>query len=561
MTPLRQRYVDDLRLRNKSPRTIETYVLRVAQFAKHFGRSPATLGPEQLRAYQQHLLARQVSWSMFNQSVCALRFLYNVTLGQPHVITHLPFAKRPRVLPTVLSPEEVLRLFEAAKPGRDRTLLDVTYSCGLRLKELLGLAVVDIDSARMVLHLRHGKGQKERLVPLSPRLLLMLRGYWREYQPATWLFPGIKPSLSLTDGTVQRICKRTARRAGWPSGSILTRCVTVSPRTCWKPVLICCRCRALVGAQPLQYHGQVSAREHAAVAPVAALAGRVGIDASGADVDGRRWLAWGGTEMISSVGPERPALEVADVIREHGEVFVTKYGDTLTDTQRQALRDLLACRTAALGGHVERCLDCGHERVAYNSCRNRHCPKCQALARARWLAREAELLLPVDYYHVVFTLPAELSDLALANPRMLYNHLFQAASSTLRDVAANPKRLGAQMGVLAVLHTWGQNLRHHPHLHCVVTGGGLSCDGQGVVEGSPRWVSCRPGFFLPVRVLSRVFRGKYLELLRAAFDQGQLTFPRRLGLLAEAGGFTELVRPLYKKDWVVYSKAPFGASS
>jgi Putative transposase/Transposase zinc-binding domain len=262
--------------------------------------------------------------------------------------------------------------------------------------------------------------------------------------------------------------------------------------------------------------------------------------------------------MISSVGPERPALEVADVIREHGEVFVTKYGDTLTDTQRQALRDLLACRTAALGGHVERCLDCGHERVAYNSCRNRHCPKCQALARARWLAREAELLLPVDYYHVVFTLPAELSDLALANPRMLYNHLFQAASSTLRDVAANPKRLGAQMGVLAVLHTWGQNLHHHPHLHCVVTGGGLSCDGQGVVEGSPRWVSCRPGFFLPVRVLSRVFRGKYLELLRAAFDQGQLTFPRRLGLLAEAGGFTELVRPLYKKDWVVYSKAPFG---
>ena len=262
--------------------------------------------------------------------------------------------------------------------------------------------------------------------------------------------------------------------------------------------------------------------------------------------------------MISSVGPERPALEVADVLREHGGVFVTKYGDTLTDTQRKALRDLSACRTAALGGHVERCLDCGHERLAYNSCRNRHCPKCQALARARWLAREAELLLPVDYYHVVFTLPAELSDLALANPRLLYNQLFQAASATLRDVAANPKRLGAQMGVLAVLHTWGQNLHHHPHLHCVVTGGGLSCDGQGVVEGSPRWVSCRPGFFLPVRVLSRVFRGKYLELLRAAFDQGQLTFPGRLGLLAEAGGFAELVRLLYKKDWVVYSKAPFG---
>jgi hypothetical protein len=262
--------------------------------------------------------------------------------------------------------------------------------------------------------------------------------------------------------------------------------------------------------------------------------------------------------MISGVGPVRPALEVADVIGEHGEVFLTKYGDQLTDTQRKTLRDLAACRTAALGGHVERCLDCGHERLAYNSCRNRHCPKCQALSRARWLAREAELLLPVDYYHVVFTLPAELSELALANPRLLYNSLFQAASATLREVAANPKRLGAQIGVLAVLHTWGQNLHHHPHLHCVVTGGGLSCNSAGVLDGSPRWVSCRTGFFLPVRVLSRVFRGKYLELLRAAFDQGQLTFPGRLGPLAETHHFVEYVRPLYKKEWVVYSKAPFG---
>jgi hypothetical protein len=262
--------------------------------------------------------------------------------------------------------------------------------------------------------------------------------------------------------------------------------------------------------------------------------------------------------MIFSVGPDRPALEVADLLREHGESFLTRYGDTLTDTQRKTLGDLAACRTAALGGHVERCLDCGHERFAYNSCRNRHCPKCQALARARWLAREAELLLPVEYHHVVFTLPAELSDLALANPRMLYNHLFQAGSATLRDVAGNPKRLGAQIGVLAVLHTWGQNLHHHPHLHCVVTGGGLSCNDRGILDVSPHWVSCRPGFFLPVRVLSRVFRGKYLELLHAAFDQGQLTFPGRLSPLAEAHRFAEYVRPLYKKDWVVYSKAPFG---
>jgi len=214
VTALRQRYIDDLRLRNKSPRTIETYVLRVVQFAKHFGKSPERLGPDQLRAYQQHLLARQVSWSTFNQAVCALRFLYNITLGRPHVIVHLPFAKRPRLLPTVLSPEEVVRLLAAALPGRDRTLLDVAYSCGLRLMELLGLQVADIDSARMVLTIRHGKGQKQRLTPLSPRLLEVLRGYWREYRPATWLFPGVKPALALTGGAVQRLCQRTAQRAG-----------------------------------------------------------------------------------------------------------------------------------------------------------------------------------------------------------------------------------------------------------------------------------------------------------------------------------------------------------
>jgi integrase/recombinase XerD len=213
MTALRQRYIADLRRRNKSPRTIETYVLRVALFARHFGRSPERLGPEHVRAYQEHLIARQVSWSTFNQAVCALRFLYQVTLGRPELIAHLPFAKRPRTLPTVLSPEEVMRLLAAALPGRDRALLQTAYACGLRLKELLGLQVRDIDSARLVLHIRHGKGQKERLVPLSPRLLQVLRDYWREYRPATWLFPGAKATRALTNSAVQRICRRTARRA------------------------------------------------------------------------------------------------------------------------------------------------------------------------------------------------------------------------------------------------------------------------------------------------------------------------------------------------------------
>jgi len=251
----------------------------------------------------------------------------------------------------------------------------------------------------------------------------------------------------------------------------------------------------------------------------------------------------------------RPLLEVADVIRSHGEAFLQKYGSHLTPTQKQALRDLARCRTAALGGHVQRCLDCGKERIAYNSCRNRRCPKCQALSRARWLERESAYLLPVEYHHVVFTLPAELAELASANPVRLYNLLMQSAAQTLRGVAANPKRLGAQVGVLMVLHTWGQNLHHHPHAHCVVTGGGLSCNERGQVQAAPRWLSCRPGFFLPVRVLSRVFRGTFLAGLRGLQAQGKLKLPSRLH---EATAFTAWLSPLYAKDWVVYAKPPFG---
>ena len=255
---------------------------------------------------------------------------------------------------------------------------------------------------------------------------------------------------------------------------------------------------------------------------------------------------------------DRPALEVADVIRQHGDAFLRRYRHILSASQRRALRQLADCRTAALGGHSEFCLDCGHERISYNSCRNRHCPKCQALARARWLEQQAEHLLPVEYYHVVFTLPAELSDLALANPVAVYDLLMSSAAATLREVAANPKHLGAAVGVLMVLHTWGQNLHHHPHVHCVVTGGGLSCDHTGVIDATPRWRGCRPGFFLPVGILSRVFQGKFLAGLRSAFDRGVLAWPGRLASLGDPGGRASWWSGLTAKDWVVYAKPPFG---
>jgi Putative transposase/Transposase zinc-binding domain len=262
--------------------------------------------------------------------------------------------------------------------------------------------------------------------------------------------------------------------------------------------------------------------------------------------------------MNSAASHPRPALEVADIIRCHGEAFLQKCGGTLTAAQKKTLRELAECRTAALGGHVLRCLDCGHEQIAYNSCRNRHCPKCQASARAAWLEREAEHLLPVEYHHVVFTLPQQVAEVADANRVMLYDLLFEAASATLREVAANPKRLGAQIGVLAVLHTWGQNLHHHPHLHCVVTGGGLSCDAKGQLEPQPRWVSCPAGFFLPVRILSQVFRGKYVAGLRKLLAANKLSLPGRLAALTDKKEAGRWLTRVQAKEWVVYAKPPFG---
>jgi integrase/recombinase XerD len=214
VTPLRQRLIDDLRVRNYSPRTIEAYVAGVAKFARHFGRSPDQLGPDHLRAFQVHLVQTGVSWSQFNQIVCGLRFFYAVTLGRPDAIPFIPFGKRPHRLPEVFSPEEVAALLEAAPPGRDRALLQTTYACGLRLGELLHLQVPDIDSARMVVIVRHGKGAKDRLVPLSERLLGELRAFWLWHRSRTWLFPGGKAGQPLNQGTVQRLFQRARRRAG-----------------------------------------------------------------------------------------------------------------------------------------------------------------------------------------------------------------------------------------------------------------------------------------------------------------------------------------------------------
>lgn len=242
--------------------------------------------------------------------------------------------------------------------------------------------------------------------------------------------------------------------------------------------------------------------------------------------------------------------EVADVFRRYGEAYRQRHGGSLSTAQRHAMSAIELCRTAALGGHVERCDGCGHQRIAYNSCRNRNCPKCQSLARAQWLADRQAELLDVPYFHVVFTVPDEVAVIAFQNKPVVYDILFHAAAETLRRIAADPAHLGAEIGVLAVLHTWGQNLLHHPHLHCLVPGGGISPDGS-------RWIASKPGFFLPVRVLSRLFRGVFLHHLEKAFAAGRLSFFSDLEPLRERPAFLRHLAPARSVDWVIYAKRPF----
>ena len=248
----------------------------------------------------------------------------------------------------------------------------------------------------------------------------------------------------------------------------------------------------------------------------------------------------------------RPSgLELADIFRQLGPAYRRDHAAALSRGQRRVMSAIERCRTAALGGHVEQCDACGHQRIAFNSCRDRHCPKCQSLTRAQWLEDRRAELLPVQYFHVVFTLPQEIAAIAYQNKAVVYDLLFRATAETLRTIAADPRHLGAEIGFIAILHTWGQNLLHHPHLHCVVPGGGLSPDGQ-------RWIACRPGFFLPVRVLSRLFRRLFLAMLQQAFAAGALKFHNALAELQDPAAFARYVAPTVRADWVVYAKPPFG---
>jgi len=247
----------------------------------------------------------------------------------------------------------------------------------------------------------------------------------------------------------------------------------------------------------------------------------------------------------------RPRAELGEVFRRYGPAYRSTHAHQFSRSQRRVMSAVERCRTAALGGHVEQCDRCHHQRIAYNSCRNRHCPKCQSLASAQWRAARRADLLPVEYFHVVFTLPEEVAAIAYQNKAVVYALLFRAVAQTLRTIAADPRHLGAQIGFITLLHTWGQTLLYHPHVHGIVPGGGLTPDGQ-------RWVACRAGFFLPVRVLSRCFRTRFLALLQEAFAQRRLQFFSTLAPLADADRFAAYLAPLRTAEWVVYAKPPFG---
>jgi hypothetical protein len=248
---------------------------------------------------------------------------------------------------------------------------------------------------------------------------------------------------------------------------------------------------------------------------------------------------------------DRPPLEVADLVRAAGDAFIERSRKWITWKHVKVLLAIARCRTAALGGHLDGCTRCGHRAISYNSCRNRHCPKCQAGARERWLEKRRQELLPIPYVHVVFTLPRHLAPLVLQNKKVIYDLLFRTSAETLLEVARDPQHLGAEIGFFSVLHTWSQKLELHPHVHCVVPAGGLSADGT-------RWIKPRYDFLLPVEVLGRVFRGKFHEALKGAFHDGKLNFHGDLKLLAQPKTFAAWLRPLFRKNWVVYSKPPFG---
>ena len=515
MTPLRQRMIEDMKLRNFSPHTIQVYVERVATFAKHFGKSPEHLGPADVRAYLLFLVQKKhVSWSYYGQAISALRFLYRVTLGKDWVVEGVVSPKKQKKLPVVLSPDEVTQFFEAITSLKHRAILMTAYAAGLRVSEVVALRVDDIDSRRMVIRVRQGKGRKDRYVMLSPRLLAVLREYWKATRPAEYALPGQRPGQS-----DHRTPRSTGPAPGASEAAGLGKHVTVHTLRHSFATHLLEAGTDLRTIQVLLGHRSLSTTAvYTHVSPAA-------LEATQSPLD--------------RLAPRRQG--------DHGhDPTPARSGRRLSATRRRLPRSL---RRHALARTTPR--PARHHRLPDRRAgrTRRACAIIAGISRSP-TTRAATATAPSARP------PPPPTGWRPGKPSCFPSNTSTSSSPSRRPsarspcrtpawstacssrppprpcskIAADPKHLGAEIGFLAVLHTWGQNLQHHPHVHCVVPGGGLAPDGS-------HWVACRPGFFLPVRVLSRVFRGKFLALLRTAFDRGKARLPRQARPLADPGEF------------------------
>src|SRR5438132_7682304 len=534
ISPLRQRMLEDMSLRGFTPDTQRDYIRAVKKLAAFLGRSPDSATAEELRAFQLHLTETGVQPPSINATVTALRFFFKVTLDRPETTRHLVFVYEPRKLPRVLSPEEVLRLLEAAPGPKHKAALSVAYGAGLRAMEVVGLKVCDVDSKRMMIRVEQGKGRKDRFAMLSPQLLELLRDWWRIAQPKVWMFPGRDRVNPMTTRQLNRVCHTAAELAGLPTG--------VAPHTLRHSFAthLLEQSVDIRVIQVLLAHTKLDT-----TARYTHVASNI-IREVMSPLDRLTPLVPKKTDEPPAGPVPRPVLEVADIFRDYGAAWREANRGHVSLGQLKVMSAIEHCRTAALGGHVVRCEDCSHTTIAYNSCRNRHCPKCQGAAAREWMADRGAELLPVPYFHIVFTLPSAIGDIAYTNKAVIYDLLFKASSETLITIAADPKHLGANIGMTAVLHTWGSAMTHHPHVHMIVPGGGLSTDNQ-------HWIAAKPTFFLPVFVLSKLFRRLMLEKLVAAHAAEKLKFYGAHAHLADANAFAKFLAPLRKRRWFVYA--------
>ena len=538
ISPLRRRMIEDMTIRRFTEKTQGDYIRHVRAFAAFLGRSPEVAEPEDLRRFQRHMAASGARAATMNAAVSALRFFFQITLGRAGFGACLAATRSPERLPVVLSTDEVARLLGCAPGLKYQAALSVAYGCGLRVSEIIHLKVADIDSARMLIRVEQGKGRKDRYVMLSPDLLDILRAWWKVKRPRGWLFPGQQPSDPLT----ARQLNRVVHAAAHGGRAHQARVDAHAPAQLRHPPARAQdrHPRHPGAARPSQ------ARHHGALHP------RGPEHDPGGGKPAHPFAAQNGAAGLK--GPAamaRPALEIADILNRHGDAYLRRH--RWASEPRPAQGDL---------GHPH--LPHRGARRPRRALRRLHphggqlqllpqpaLPQVPGRGRPRWLAAREADLLPVPYFHVVFTLPASIAAIAFTNKAAVYDLLFKAAAETVTTAAADPKHLGARVGLTAVLHTWGSALTHHPHVHMIVPGGGLSPDGT-------RWIACRPGFFLPVRVLSRLFRRLFLDGLWPCMRPAASPSSGRLVGLADRDAFSAHLAPLRKAEWVVYAKRPFG---